>query len=437
MTLLAAILTLATAAGPLEAAPAAPPGAAALDGIESIEHIALPPVKGPLTLTVRALEGVLVLEAPQGAAALARRVRQAPRAVCPGVVEREGEVRLTCRSRRIVARLVPRPSGSLLEVSEARGLPWDGLDGPPLAAWDPHDLELGEPCPGSTPAGRAECFIASGDVRAAKALLVEEGSAHAALRLGDLAYAAGDLRGAATHWAHTHGGPWERVAAARLCELSISCIAGPGAAELSAGAGLPLPLARDLALRRARALAFLGQPLEAVRALTAAGADVCSAAPATCQRIATVVLRDPGPGALEALALWVELPSRDRGASASEAEVAAAAIAERAGAPAFAANVLAAAAARVPRRALQDHLLRTAELYLAAGDRVRAGVVLDFARTRAGRKPLSGTRWAAVARGVIVPKRPAKREAAPAADPLLSPADRAAPAARAVQGANP
>jgi hypothetical protein len=257
------------------------------------------------------------------------------------------------------------------------------------------------------------------------------------LRLGDLAYAAGDPRGAATHWALTHGGPWERVAAARLCELSLSCTAGAGAAELYAGAGLPPPLARDLALRRARALAFLGQPLEAVRALGAAGPGVCSAAFAPCQRIALLALRVPGPGALEALALWVELPGRDRGPAAHEAEVAAAAVAEREGAPAFAANVLAAAAARVPRRALQDHLLRTAELYLAAGDRVRAGVVLDFARIRAGKKPLPGERWAAVAHRVAGPKRPLKREAEPAAEPLLAAADRAVQAAHAVQGASP
>ncbi|HEX7622990.1 MAG TPA: hypothetical protein VF400_05420, partial [Anaeromyxobacteraceae bacterium] len=251
MTLLAAILTLATAADPLAVAPAGPPGAVALDGIESIEHIELPPVKGPVTLTVRALEGALVLEAPQGAAAIARRMRRTQRTVCPGVVEGDGEVRLTCRSRRIVARLVPRPSGWLLEVNETRGLPWGGLDAPPLVAWDPNDLDFGRPCPGSTPAGRAECLIAS-DVAGARALLVEENSAHAMLRLGDLAFAAGDLRGAATQWALTRGGPWERVAAARLCELSVPCTAGAGAAELYAGAGLPPPLARDLALRRAR-----------------------------------------------------------------------------------------------------------------------------------------------------------------------------------------
>ena len=439
MTLLAAILTLAAATAPLEALPPAPPGAAALDGLESIEHIALPAVKGPLTLTVRALERTLVLEVPQGAAAaLARRVRQAPRAVCPGLVEqREGEVRLTCRSRRIVARLIPRPSGALLEISETRGIPWDGLDGPPLVAWEPSDLELGQPCPGSTVGGRAECLIASGDGEAAKALLSEEGTPHAELRLGDLAYAAGDLRGAATHWARAHGGPWERVAAARLCELSFSCSSGAGAAELYAGAGLPPPLARELSLRRARVLAFLGQPLEAVQALTNVGPGVCSAAPVTCQRIVLLALGDPGPAALEGLALWVALPSRDRGTGAHEAEVAAAKVAEREGAPAFAANVLAAAVARVSRRALQDHLLRTAELYLAAEDRVRAGVVLDFARTRAGKKPLAGPRWAAVARGVAASKRPAKRAVPQDPDTLLAAADRAAQAARSVQGASP
>ena len=443
MTLLVALLTLA-AAPPAPAAPAA--ARAATEGIEAVEHVPLPVAKSAMQLSVRALESLVVIAAPHDTAEVARALRVAPRAVCPGFTVRGGEIRLTCRSRRIVARLVERPHGALLEIRETRGLPWEGEDAPPLFPFDPPAAGLGQGCPGSTPGGRGECALARGERDAARASFAEEAvsagppAAHAALRLGDLAYAAGDLHGAATQWTRAHGQPWERAAAARLCEVSASCISGAGAGALSAPAGLPEPLARDLAFRRARALAFLGQPSEAVHALAAGDtALACASAPAICQRLILVALREPGATAMEALALWVELPSRDRGPAAYETEVAAAAVAEREGAPGFAANVLAAAAARAPAQALQEHLLRTAELYLAAGDGIRAGVVLEFARTRAGRRDLPGARWAAVIHGVTTAKRrpPAHEPAAVEASALLAAADQVARAARALQGGTP
>lgn len=433
MTSLVALLTLAAAA-----APAAPPPA--VDGIEAIEHVPLPATAGPLRVRVRALESAVVLEAPRDAAAVARAVRAAPRAVCPGMSVEGAEVRLACRSRRLVARLTPRAGGALLEIWETRGLPWEGDDAPPLLPLDPPAAGLGHGCPGSTPGGRAECALGRGDREAARAALAEAAvqpgpeAGHAALRLGDLAYAAGDLRAAATHWAHAQGQPWDRVAAARLCELSFACVAAAGAPP----AGLPDALARDLALRRGRALAFAGRAGEGLREIAADAAPACASAPATCQRVALLALREPGPAAVEALALWIDLPARGRGPAAFDAEVAAAAVAELVGAPAFAANVLAAAAAHAPPAALPGHLLRTAELYLAANDRIRAGVVLEFARTRAGRAGLAGPRWAAVARGVAAVRRPAPREARVSdASALVAAADRAVRAARALEGDKP
>jgi hypothetical protein len=118
-------------------------------------------------------------------------------------------------------------------------------------------------------------------------------------------------------------------------------------------------------------------------------------------------------------------------------EAAAAEVAQRSGAPLFAANILAAAAGHAPAADLDGHLLRTSELYLLAGDRVRAGVVVEFARARAGKKGLRGSRWAAVARAAA-----ARRGAsAPASETSLHPGDdtellaaasRSAQAARAV-----
>ncbi len=429
VTPLVAILTLAGRTA--FAAPLAP-----FDSVEGIDHVALPAVPGPLRLEVRALDRLIAIEAPRGAAALATAARKAPRAICSTVEVTGGGLVLRCRSNRIVARLFERPGGSLLEVAEVRALPWTGPDAPPLVPFDPQAAGLGEACPGSTASVRGECLLAEGELDRARAALAEirEGPAlaHASLRLGDLAFLEGDLHAAATHWGRVEADPWKRLAAIRLGELLP---AGPGSAHgdaLYATDGLPAPLALDVILRHARALAFGGRMLDAVLLL---GKDACASAP-ICQRIVTLAMRSPGAAAVEALALWLESPDRDRGPGAFEAERAAADVAEREGAPAFAANILAAAAARAPAYALSQHLLRTAELYLEAGDRVRAGVVLKFARARAGRRGLPGPRWAAVARSARA-RDPAPRTepppgAAPQADASLEAAGRATLAARAL-----
>lgn len=442
MTLLVAILTLAAAPA---AARVAPP-----EGVDSIEHVPLPAGIGPVGLRVHSLDATLVLEAPRAAAQLARAVARAPRAVCGGAVEEaHGEVRLRCRSNRLVARLVQREGHALLEISETRGLPWGGEDGPPLPLLDPGALGLGSTCPGTTPAGRAECALASGDKDRARdgfeRVADEPGRGLAALRLGDLAHASGALRLAALHWGALHGPIWGRMAAARTCELSWECVGDPArVGSLYAAEGLPPPLARDMAVRRGRALAFLGQPVEAARALTAGGpaSSACPAAPGLCRQVALAAMRAPGADALEALALFVAMPRRDQSRRAYEAELAAAAIAQREGAPIFGANILAAGAGRVPAYALDEYLLRTAELYLAGGDPIRAGVVLDFARARSGKRGASGPRWAAISRGIAALRQrtsPAPQPAQPAAepDPLLAAAERATQAARAMSKGRP
>ncbi|HET9599371.1 MAG TPA: hypothetical protein VFP65_27605 [Anaeromyxobacteraceae bacterium] len=431
MTALVALLTLL-------AAPAASAATPAMDGYEALEHVALPDVGAPLELRVRSLERVVELSAPRGLDRLAQAARRAPRAICPEVTRSGASVLLRCRSTRLVARLVPRSAGTLLEIGEARGLPWSGEDAPPIAPYDPVAAQLGEACPGSTPGGRAECLLAQGDLAAARAALaLDPGGAHAELRLGDLALAGGDARAAATHWARVRGAPWERVAAARMCELAAPCLASPAADALYALDDLPAPVARELLLRRARALAFAGRPLDALRGLVAAPpqlAGACAGAPATCQRVALAALAGPGAG-VEALTLWIDLPSRSTGPSAYPAEVAAAGLAAREGAPAFAANVLAAAAARAPAADLPQHLLRTAELYLEAGDRVRAGVVAEFARARNGSKALPGARWSAVRRQLAAPSRPRPASTPPPRDDGRELAVLVADAARAVRDA--
>jgi hypothetical protein len=224
-------------------------------------------------------------------------------------------------------------------------------------------------------------------------------------------------------------------------------VAESGPDSLYSPAGLPQTVGRELLLRKARALALLGSPVAAARALLTEepGVSACAGAPALCQGLALAALTAPGPAELDALLLWLELPDRGRGAVAYEAESAVASVAERLGAPLFGANVLAAAAGRVPPHALGEHLLRTAELYVAGGDPVRAGVVVAFARQRAGRRGLSGARWAAVQHALSTSgQRQQERSQPPATTPdaglreLLTAADASLQAARQLtQGDRP
>jgi hypothetical protein len=441
VTPLVAILTLAAAAA------AEAPSAPSLDGVASVEQVRLPGAAGPLELRVDALGRTLVIEAPRGASIVAQAVRRAPRAVCTGIEEAVGEVRLHCRSNRLVARLVRRDGATVLDVRETRGLPWGSATAAPLIGFAPDEVGLGAECPGSTPEGRAECLIAARDLAGARALLAAapEGGA-AALRRGDFAYAEGDTRAAASHWARAHGTPWDRLAAVRLCELDAGCVGGSRAEALYATAGLSYGVALDLLARRARALAFLDRTVDAARLLLgdATGRAACDAAPEPCRAVALAAVRLPFPGGAEALALWLRVPARDR--SSYELELATARAAQQAGAPLFAANVLAGVAGRVPAHALPEHLLWTAELYVEGGDRIRAGVIHEFARARAGKRGLQGARWAAVARA-LAPQTPSVRPDGRAAESkggapddatILADAARAAAHARALtEGGRP
>lgn len=421
MTWFVALLTLAALPDRL-----APTDAAAAERVVATERIVLP--AATLSVQVRALEGLVVLGCRRSRPALLRALRARKLTLCPEVIEAPGELRLRCRTRFLEARAEPAAGATVLEITEVRGLPATGIDAPALAAFVPERAGLGAACPGSTAGGRAECRLAQGSRAGMRAALDEvyEGPprSHAELRLGDLALAEGQPYRAALRWGQVRDEPWSRLAAARVCELSRACLAAADLDRLYDLAGLPPALANDLALRHARALAFLGRPVEAVRAVLQASqkASPCAASPGTCQRLVLAALLDPAADPAELVALWTQVPERDRGPGAYEAELAVAAHAEKLGAPAYAANVLAAGAGRVPPEALAAYLLRTAELYLAAGDRIRAGVVLDFARSRAGRKGLPGARWAAVVRDVTR-RDPPRATPAPEipADPAVPP----------------
>jgi hypothetical protein len=69
----------------------------------------------------------------------------------------------------------------------------------------------------------------------------------------------------------------------------------------------------------------------------------------------------------------------------------------------FGGNLLASVAGAVSLADLPDHLLRTAELFLAGGDRPRAQLLMDYAETRLLPRQLSSSRWVSIRKGLAGP----------------------------------
>lgn len=398
----------------LLAAPAAARSAEPLELVAAVERISLPPARGPLSIHVDALGSSVTIEAPADAPAIARGLRAIPRSLCPRLETAPGEVILRCRTRRLDASLVGRAGAPALQVRELLALPWSGEAAPPFVPLDAGALGLGGPCPGDRPAVRGECALAAGRNEEAGTWFRQaaggEEARFAALRLGDLALAAGDPAGAAGRWrAVGADGGLGRVAATRLCELDAACLDSPLGDIAFRSGEWPQALRADMLLRAARRLAFAGRPLEAARALAPEQGPegACARAQPFCRGILVSALSGEASEGAEALSLYLELSLRDRGPLCVELATAAAARAEALGAPEFAAGLLGAVVGHVGAERLAGHLLRTAELYLAGGDRARADVVAEFARVRLGPKALAGTRWARLRRTLV--SRPGAR----------------------------
>jgi hypothetical protein len=278
----------------------------------------------------------------------------------------------------------------------------------PLVFHDPLTLGLGE-CPGANHAARGECRLREGRPELARGSFLTASRSprraerdHALLRLGDLDLSAGDAAGAQRRWALVESDPWRRMADARRCELSMECLSARGDAPFSRE-GLPASMAREMTLRAARVRAFRGEALAAAWMLADQfkGAGACAGEAALCRRIVLAALRSGDDSdAREALAIYVAGVKPGSGRFSVELASAAAAVAERSGAPGFAAALLSGSSAAVAEPEIAEHLLRTAELYVAAGDAVRARVVVDFLRSHGAPAGVRGARWAALLRDI-------------------------------------
>jgi hypothetical protein len=379
--------------------------------IVAAERVPLPVAVKPADFVLEPLTASIELRRINNAKAVAQRMALSAGQICPTVEAFGTTVVLRCRTKRLDARLATDRGKLFVEIEQLRGLPFrlesDRLD----MFYDPQSVGFGGPCPGTMFAGRAECALRDGRVEEATALFRQAlGSApqasFAGTRLGDLALASGDIAGAINFYRRSSfGDSFGRVAASRLCELEGSCLDNEKAQErLFNGKDQPEPIRSEMLLRAARAAIFL-ERLEDAGKLLSEAVDNRSSGACTelgqllCRRILLTVLQrttghDIGAQAVET---WLALPDKYQGPLSMPLVRAVAEKAAEIGAPVFGANLMAANATSAEGPGLGEHLLRTSEMYLQAGDLVRARVVVDYADTRAGKNNgFSGPRWAAV-----------------------------------------
>jgi len=356
---------------------------------DSIEHLKLD--SAPTGIDVDHLAGRIALLGVKENVVVRAAARSA---LCPKTGRRfEGaRLELLCNSRQMTVTL----KGQTLRLRTMRRAPitTDGSRSPEVV-YDPVRFGLGGPCPGDTPSSRGECALARGALVEAALALREAWSsrnehyAHAALRLGDLAWMSGDVESAAGWYDRAGAGPFARLAGARLCELTVNCI--DGAIERLHfnpwdTAGLPTDIADEILLRRVRAYAFAGRFDDSMRLLmskTTPEHSPCTLALPLCRRLVAEALRvRANRDAPMALALALGLPQPFDGDGGLELARAVVTQTDHLGAPTYSASVLAAVSAQVPREELPSHLAATAERYIAAADTVRADIVIDFARSR-------------------------------------------------------
>lgn len=366
----------------LSAAPKAPPESTLVLATEVLERVPLPVAPRAVSFDVWRRE----VRLSTSSAAVVRALKSSR--LCPRAEVHDGAVVARCKNGQLVVTLARGRRGVELSLAQLRGLPRD--DAPSLGtAWHypPERFGLGGACPGTTPEGKAECLLAQGRADDAVPLLtqaLQHGNGDfAALRLGDIALAKGDTLGAlASYQAAGRKDNWGRLAAMRLCELS-GCEREESVFD---SARLPEPLATEVELRLARTPALRGEDRRAAVALLRRLADkaqppVCPSWPAVCAGVALVSLRGDDLE-LEALGLELFLHLQQQVGTSQDTVLlrAAAEAAAHLGAPAFAANLLATATPAVPPARLVEHLARVATFYEAAGDRLRADVVRDYAR---------------------------------------------------------
>ena len=351
----------------------------------AMHRVALP--ASAAQLRVSNLEGTLEILTRSGAPI----VSHLPGMAGTPCEQRDRALAYDCSTALFEASLVTLKGVVYLDLRLLRGLPAaEGLDGPPRLPFPPQEVGLGAACPGNSAPSRAECAWQSGDLDVAEAYLALAANQpnfrrFAALRLGDLAQRRGDADLALASYRLVAGeGFWGRLASARISELT-----GFGLFDLRLEqydtVGLPAPLRTDMEVRLMRALALTRRWEEVLPMIAPRAASTCAALPDHfCSRLVLAALHSKAAPKELALEAYLSLPVRTRGPMAAELALAAASAAGSLGAPAFGATLLAATVREVEAQDLQRHLRTAFNLYLAAGDLVRAQVIADYAVARLG-----------------------------------------------------
>lgn len=380
--------------------------------VSSIERLPLAVPVNKVVLSVDSLAMNITLTTTSDARGIQQRFLASNPQLCPFIDRVGNTVVVGCRTPRIEARLDPNAGRPVLEIREVRGLPFSEEGDQIWFFYHPIALRLGSGCPGDTPASRGECHFKAGRFSEAaieyRKALPGEHRRLAELRLGDISLRTGDPATAAG-WYRMAGrfGSFGRMATARLCELGGTCLGELRKRTFDASL-LPEPLHTEMLLRSARAAAYMGAVKESMTALVEAmrsGPHICdSESRVLCRRLVLFALKFPDrDGANETLEAYLSLPSRTEGFLAIEMVRAAAEKALDLGAAQFGGNLLAASVPWVEALdidALNDHMLRAAEMYLAGRDLARARTLYEYADGRIGRRRMSGPRWAAVTAAV-------------------------------------
>lgn len=375
--------------------------------IVAAERLPVPVAVKAADVVVEPLAGTIELRKIAHARVVAQRMAASAGQICPQVEAVGTSVMVRCRTKRFEARVGQERGKTFLEIEQLRGLPWRHEADKLEIFYDPEAVGLGGPCPGTLVAGRAECALKDGRFEEAtklfrQALTSAPQASFAGVRLGDLAQANGDVAAALVFYKRSSFGDlFGKVAASRLCELDGNCLE-TSAARLFSSHDRPEPLKSEMLLRGARAAIFDDRIDDAgkllAEAVTNRTVGICTEiGQLLCRRMLLVVLTEAkGDEGLRAIETYLSLLDRNRGPLALQMMRAAAEKSAEIGAPGFGANLMAASATAAEGPGLAEHLLRTAELYLAAGDLVRARVVVDYADTRGGRAGFGGPRWAQV-----------------------------------------
>jgi hypothetical protein len=299
-----------------------------------------------------------------------------------------------CSTAQLEATLVDAGGQRFLDLRELRGLPASPIeDGPAELPYPPEELGLGGPCPGTTAASRGECFYQQGrfheaEIELTDALEDPEAQRYAGIRLGDLALQRRDFDGALGFWKPASGpGPWGRLATARIVDLT-----GIGLQhdriEAFDSAALPDRLRSEMRFRRLRAYALLRRWKDAMELASELAPNECWMAPRQlCERVLLAGFFERSAPHDLALEAYLRLQGHTTGAFAPELARGAALACEEIGTPAYGATLLSVTARRTPLEDLQGHLRKAFDLYVMAGDPIRAGVIAEYARARLPRPP--------------------------------------------------